>query len=334
MTAPAPQPAPARGPVDIHVHLAGNGSGGSGCWMRLKSWRRVMAAFMVRQAGLPLSALRGDLDTLFADRLAEMVRASSLSAVVVLAHDEVYTEQGRKIQDTGTFHVPNRHVLSVASRHPRLLPGLSIHPARADALDELEQGLEAGGVLMKLLPACQNIDCNDRRYQRFWERMAEAGLPLLLHTGGEHTVEVVSPKLTDPRMMRLPLECGVNVISAHCATKSGPFDPDFFPQFVSMLDAYPNLYGDASAFTAPIRGRRIRECLRSPVAERLVHGSDFPVPASGWYPWWRGFVTWDALNQSRAERNPLERDYQIKRAMGFPAEHFTRAWQLLRLVPG
>ena len=46
---------------------------------------------------------------------------------------------------------------------------------------------------MERLPNCHNIDCNDRRYQKFWERMAEAGLPLLAHTGGEHTVPSAAP---------------------------------------------------------------------------------------------------------------------------------------------
>ena len=44
---------------------------------------------------------------------------------------------------------------------------------------------------MKCLPNCQNIDCADARYRPFWEKMAVLGLPLLAHTGGEHTVQVV-----------------------------------------------------------------------------------------------------------------------------------------------
>jgi len=42
------------------------------------------------------------------------------------------------------------------------------------------------------------------RFTRFWERMAEAGLPLLAHTGGEHTVPVVRPEFSDPRILELP----------------------------------------------------------------------------------------------------------------------------------
>lgn len=289
-----------------------------------------MAGFMLRQAGLPLSALRGDLDGLFAARLARMVGESSLSAAVVLAHDEVYTQRGELMEGVGTFHVPNRYVLELARQHPEFWPGISIHPARRDALEELERCLEEGAVLMKLLPNCQNVDCNDRRYQKFWERMAEAGLPLLAHTGGEHTLEAVRPELADPRVLRLPLECGVTVIAGHCATKSGLLDPDFFGVFASMVGEFPRLYGDTSALGVPIRGRHVPECLRSPLRERLVHGSDFPVPVSGWYSWVKGYISWQDLRRCQQTRNPLERDYRLKRAMGFGEDHFVRIRSLLR----
>ncbi len=94
-------------------------------------------------------------------------------------------------------------------------------------------------MLMKCLPNCQNIDFSDRRFRQFWERMAEAGLPLLAHTGGEHTVPVINAALADPRLLRFPLECGVTVIAAHCATKSGAFDPDYFDAWVAMLARIP-----------------------------------------------------------------------------------------------
>ena len=56
---------------------------------------------------------------------------------------------------------------------------------------------------MKCLPNCQNIDFSDRRYRRFWERMAAARLPLLAHTGGEHTVPVINASLADPKLLIL-----------------------------------------------------------------------------------------------------------------------------------
>jgi len=100
-------------------------------------------------------------------------------------------------------------------------PGISIHPARSDAREELDRCLEGGAVLLKCLPNCQNIDWSDRRYTGFLERMAEAGLPLLAHTGGEHTLPVVDARLADPRVLVRPLEIGVTCIAAHCGTASG-----------------------------------------------------------------------------------------------------------------
>jgi len=184
--------------------------------------------------------------------------------------------------------------------------------------------------MMKCLPNCQNINCADRRFTKFWERMAEAKLPLLAHTGGEHTLPVVRPDFSDPRVLTLPLEIGVTVIAAHSGTKSGLTDPEYFHVFAEMTRRFPNFYGDTSAFNVPLRGRHTRECLREPLASRLVHGSDFPVPVYGHWSWLRGFVDWQAFR--RAERNPniLERDYQLKVAAGFPPEHFTRIGKLLR----
>src|SRR6266571_264496 len=177
---------PPEKPIDLHVHVVGNGAGGTGCWLRVNGWRRPFAAFLLRHIGLPASALAGDLDRLYAERLLQLVRESSLGAAVILAHDQVYDAQGRVIEGAGSFYVPNDYVLKLAREHTEFLPAVSIHPARPDALEELERCLDGGAVMMKCLPNCHNIDCCNRRYIRFWERMAEAKLPLLAHTGGEH----------------------------------------------------------------------------------------------------------------------------------------------------
>jgi predicted TIM-barrel fold metal-dependent hydrolase len=274
--------------------------------------------------------MKGDLDRLYVERLLELVRGSSLGAVVILAMDQVYDEQGHPIEGAGSFYVPNAYVLKLAREHPEFIPAISIHPARADALEELERCLAGGAAMMKCLPNCQNINCNDRRFTRFWERMAEARLPLLAHTGGEHTLPVARLEYADPRVLALPLECGVNVIAAHCATKSGLFDPEYFHIFAGMLRRFPNLYGDNSAFTVPIRGRHVSECLREPLVERMVHGSDFPVPVYGHFVWLRGAIGWASFRRWERQPNVLERDYQLKRAMGFPEGTFTRIRKLLR----
>lgn len=232
----------------------------------------------------------------------------------------------------GSFYVPNDYVLKLAGTHKEFLPAVSIHPARPDAMEELERCLTGGAVMMKCLPNCQNFDCSNPKFTKFWERMAEAKLPLLAHTGGEHTLPVVRQEYSDPRRLILPLETGVTVIAAHSATKSGVTDPEYFHAFVEMTAKFPNLYGDTSAFNVPLRGRHTRQCIRQPLASRLVHGSDYPVPVSGLWSWLRGFIGWRDYLAARRNPNILERDYQLKLAMGFGADHFTRIAGLLRPI--
>jgi hypothetical protein len=317
-------------PIDMHVHVVGNGAGGTGCWLRVAGWHRPLASLMLRHIGLPGGAMTGDLDRLYVERLLELVRGSSLGAAVILAQDEVYDEQGSVMEGLGSFYVPNDYILKLAREHQEFLPAVSIHPARPDALEELERCLASGAVMMKCLPNCQNINCADRRFTMFWERMAEAKLPLLAHTGGEHTLPIVRPEFSDPRTLTLPLEIGVTVIAAHSGTRSGFTDPEYFHVFTEMTRRFPNLYGDTSAFNVPLRGRHMGECLREPLASRMVHGSDYPVPVYGHGSWLRGFIGWQTLRSAQNNPNILERDYQLKVAAGFPPEHFTRIRKLLR----
>jgi uncharacterized protein len=312
--------------IDAHVHLVGNGKRGSGCWVKLGAtwWQKPMGAYMLRHIGLPgLSLQAEDFDERYVDNLLQQVGESSLQAVVLLAQDEVYHDDGRKMEGAGSFYVPNDYLLALCKK--------SIHPARPDAMEELERCLSEGAMVLKLLPNCHNVNCNDKRYRKFWERMAEAGLPLLAHTGGEHTVHVIRKEYSDPNVLIRPLEIGVNVIAAHCATKSGLTDPEYFESFVQMLERFPNLYGDTSAWNVPLRGRYAGRSVQPGLLnERLINGSDFPVPCSGLWAALRGFVPWQKYRQWQKQPNVIERDYQLKRAMGFGDEHFTRINHLLR----
>ena len=109
--------------------------------------------------------------------MASAIRSAVRSRVLVPVHAErerLYTS--RVTRDFGETSV---YVLRLANQHSEFLPAVSIHPARPDAMEELEKCLEGGAAMMKLLPNCHEVDCSDPRFRRFWERMAEAGLPLL-----------------------------------------------------------------------------------------------------------------------------------------------------------
>jgi uncharacterized protein len=319
--------------IDCHVHIVGNGTGGTGCWYRPRGLTRYGAPFMLRGVGLPGSALTGDLDRLYAERLLTFIRESSLDAAVILAQDEPHHENGKRIENVGSFYVPNDFVLRLAREHSEFLAAVSIHPARLDALEELERCLAAGAVMLKCLPNCQNIDWNNPRYTRFLERMAESGLILLAHTGSERTIPVLAPELASPRMLTRALEIGVTCIAAHCGTGTIGLDPDYFDVFVEMTQRFPRLYGDNSAlaaFTFRLRPKALRRLLEPELAGRILHGSDVPVPVSGAVMWAFGMMRWGDWRASAAVANPLERDIFLKRALGFREETFTRLAGLLR----
>lgn len=313
--------------------MVGNGTGGTGCWYRPRGVTRYGAPWLLRTVGLAPAALRGDLDRIYTERILALVRGSSLDAAVILAQDEPYRDDGTKIDGQASFYVPNEFVLRLARVHREFLPAVSIHPARGDAREELERCLAAGAVMLKCLPNCQNIDWNNPRYTPFLERMAESGLLLLAHTGSERTLPVLAPQLATPRVLTRALEIGVTCIAAHCGTGLMALDPDYFDVFVEMARRFPRLYGDNSALAScnfRARPGAIRRMVQPELRDRILHGSDVPVPVTAGLLWGFGIVSWREWRATAGIANPLERDAQIKRAMGFPEESFTRLAGLLR----
>ena len=84
-------------------------------------------------------------------------------------------------------------------------PACSIHPARKDAIEELERCAEKGGKSIKTSTNRHHVDCSNIQYQPFWEKLAKLGLPFLCPPGGEFSVPVLNAKFADPRILRLTL---------------------------------------------------------------------------------------------------------------------------------
>jgi uncharacterized protein len=316
--------------IDGHVHCVGDGSTGSGCWIDLRSpWRNLTGRMMVRGCGLPMSLLSGGLDEAYVGQLLMWVRGSSVDRVVLLAQDEVYREDGAKIEGVATFYVPNPHVLRLAREHAEFIPAVSIHPSRKDARAELDRCLEGGARVLKLLPNVHNVDCAASRYRDFWKAMAAGGMVLLAHTGGEATLPVVAPHLASPEPLRGPLELGVTCVAAHGAGRNLPMGTHHTPVLLKMMEAYPHLYADNSALTTFNRYTTLPELLGGGWRERVIHGSDYPVPVMPWGPWLGGHYDVESALYLQSITNPLERDYQAKRLMGFGEASFSRFGQLL-----
>ena len=316
--------------IDGHVHFVGDGSNGSGCWLRSHTLLdRIVEPVVKAQAGIYRSSQKLGIDRAYEERLTRLISKSSLDAVLLLAMDYPYNEDGKCLREKAKFYVPNDHILSLAQRDPQLIPACSIHPARTDAIEELERCAKAGAKVLKLLPNCHLVNCSNPRYRAFWEKLAGYNMPFLAHTGGEFSVPVLNASFADPRILRLPLACGVKVIAAHGAGRSGLWDPDYTRELLKMINEFPNLFTDNSALASPNRWRTIKPLLDPKIQSRVIHGSDFPIPSGGFGPWVGGLLkTGDYIKSSKI-KNPLERDVFIKQAVGFKENTFSRLAELI-----
>ncbi len=313
--------------IDIHVHLAGVGTGGSGCWISPRFERRFTFRLLRWWHGISAAQMRESVDQDWVEGVASMIRASELDRAVVLGFDGVYDARGELDRENSQLVVPPSWVFEACRRHPgELLPGPSINPFRRDALDRLEECIEGGAVLIKWLPSAQDIDPSAPRLTGFYRRVADAGIPLLVHTGGgEMTFREVRPELKELSLLRTPLEAGVTVICAHSAT---PIlfsrDPNQLSLLSTMLHEYPHLWADNSGMANPSRFAYLPRLARDPLFQaRTLYGSDYPVPTDAFY--FAGRIGPRAALALERVRNPFDRDVRLKRALGYPDRTLTRA---------
>ncbi|MCD8138789.1 MAG: amidohydrolase family protein [Planctomycetaceae bacterium] len=334
--------------LDIHLHLAAlEPESTDGGWF--SSARRSSIAFtwIRRLAGLP--ALGPNFDADFRDLIGKTVEvAGGLAAAagkhgfaaVALPFALPCGDDGTPLTDQADFYVPTRYAARLAAESPLAIPGAaeataskailfgcSIHPYREDALDHLRRWRHRGAALVKWIPTTQNIDPADPRTVAFARACAELAMPLLIHTGSEGATRNRCPAWNNPAALIPLLASGAVIIAAHAGMRSLPHEPCHFQTWTAMLPDWPSLYGD----TAALFGLRPRTLVRALdkhlVADRLVHGSDWPVPSwPGWY--WPGLNA-GTIRRLSAIRNPLWRDVATKLAAGIPEASFTRGWRLI-----
>jgi predicted TIM-barrel fold metal-dependent hydrolase len=319
--------------IDIHTHLAGLGQGGTDCFIAPHKFHSLLYKMMRWKLGIYNAHKQEGLDPAYLERLQRDVTAAaehkSLHAAVIFAHDRIYTESGELHPTAQELYVPNEYAFRCAESLPgRFLPATSVHPYRKGALEEIEKWIERGAVALKWLPNSQCMDPRDARCFPIYDLLVRKNIPMIVHTGGEHTVTVLRKDLGDPDILRPALDRGVNVVMAHCGTKSGIFDTQWMPQFSELARKYPNCWGDTSAFCTPGRARWIAPMLReSGVLEKLVHGSDYPVPPDAFSSLIH--LGWPKTMELIDVWSFLERDVKIKRARGFPDVVFTNTARVL-----
>jgi hypothetical protein len=295
--------------IDIHIHAVGDAN--DGCYI---------AKSLLRKIWFRLIANRLDINNLaeYVPKLVQYLRGSPIDTGVILALDAIYDDKGNRDPKTA-FYIPNSFIFKVTAQYLELLPGISVHPNRTDALEELDKCVEAGAVLVKWIPNAQGIDPSNKKYIAFYRKLAEYKLPLLSHAGYEFTLPTVNQDLGNPEKLRLPLEEGVTVIASHSGISYSGFSTKYMKVWLSLLKEYPNLYGDVGASSIGIAGYYVKKLLKDEqVCQRLVNGSDFPIPPI------------KSVSDFFRKSNPFTRDFDIKSRLGVSDDVFHRGCTLLR----
>ncbi len=330
--------------VDHHVHIAGLGSNGSRAFVnaKMRTWKhpfhRLKFKVYMSSAGVN-DEHRADAQ-LF-QRLTDLVaNIPNHGKHRLLAFDQNYRREGSVNLEKTEFYVPNDYVFKLAEQHPDLfLPNISVNPYRPDAIAELEKWARRGARVVKWLPNAMGIDPSDERCDPFYQKMKELGLILLSHGGEEKAVEAEEDqKLGNPLLLRRALDHGVRVIVAHCAglgTNEDLDNPDRpqvhnFDLFLRLMDdkRYEGLvFGEVSAMTQFNRlGKPLTTILeREDLHERIVNGSDYPLPAVNVLIRTRplvkhGYITAKESNSLKEiyQYNPLLFDFVLKRIVKRP----------------
>ncbi len=340
---------------DFHTHLVGLGEGETGACVnpRMLRWWNVSdyMKFRVYLSGAGVKDVEG-ADQAYVERLASLVREMPVHGRhLLLAFDEHHDDAGLPSPEHTEFHTPNAYVHAVATAQPELFgAALSVHPLRADAIEVLEQWASKGMRVVKWLPNAMNICPCDPRLDKFYARMAELDMVLLTHAGEEKAVHADEAQaLGNPLMLRGPLDAGVKVIVAHCASlgKNVDYETDGAPLrsnyelFTRLMDDgdYEGLvFGEISAMTQFNRmGDPLLGLLDSSKYHgRLVNGSDYPLPAINIVIRTSSLRKAGYITEYQEERlneiydfNPLLFDFVLKRTLthpktkvGFPASVF------------
>ena len=317
--------------ADVHVHLLGSSSA-NGCYLS----DRFQNSFAVRFSRLFTDLGDGDTpearDRAYVDRMLKLIAELPDNwRGILLPMDGIYDSSGELDLNSTLFLIPNDYALSIAAESNKLVPASSINPGRKDAIDELERVADSGAVIVKWIPNTMGINPSDKSILPFYRKMKELSLTLLSHTGTEYAVGgAVDQTLGNPQLLRLPLDEGLNIIAAHCASGGGDVNGSYFSQFLGMVDDFPNLYGDISGLSMLHKVSSLRHLIRNPhYFDKLCYGSDFPLyykPATSPF-YFLGLLSISTAMALEKIDNDFQRDIATLSA---PAQFFGRGCDVVK----
>ncbi len=328
----------------MHAHLLGTGDSGSGCHVNASLYSLWRPIEVLRRKNILGAACvdetTSDVDRQYLGTLSRLMADFPAGAkAALLAFECAYDDRGKRDLAQSTFHVPNEYAAAAVAAHRERFEWVaSVHPYREDAVPRIAAARAKGAIALKWLPSATNINWRDARLNPVYEYLARTRMPLIAHFGEEKAVPGAGrDEFLNPLLARIPLERGVRLIMAHCASLGHAADLDrtskstvpcfeLFARLMGERTFEPLLLADTSAVfqdnrSAVVWQRIIAETAWHP---RLVHGSDYPLP--GVWPLYNleALTYANVLDptlvptlQSIRRRNVLLFDFVLKRQLRF-----------------
>ena len=277
--------------VDIHTHLLSS---------EVK-FDRIFDKFAItlfaKKFGLSAKELYENPYESYKAGLVRNVRSSKfMDKIVLFGVDAKVNEKGEILHKDKTVCASNDDVLEIYEQNKDIIvPFFSINPLRPNALDLIDHYYEKGFKGAKFLQNYWGVDTREDRFTPYFEKLKKLDLALIVHIGSESSVN--SDKSCEQiNMLYHPLKIGVKTICAHMALgyegrhifrslSKNPrnFNKEYFA-LLELLKTHDNLYADVSALLTPVRAKVLRHLSQeTSVHEKLLYGSDFPVPYSAIY---------------------------------------------------
>jgi len=202
--------------------------------------------------------------------LAEYYRSRKIGCVVFSVDERI----------TGRPQVPNEDVLNLARQHSDFMIAFaSVDPMRgAEAVREARRLIELGVRGFKLHPPLQQFHANDRSVYPFYEVVAQAKLPVIIHTGhsgigtgmpggGGIRLKYGNPMDIDDVAVDFP---DMPIILAH---PSFPWQDEAISICLHKPQVYIDLSGWSPRYFSPILIQYANTLLKN----KMLLGSDYPL---------------------------------------------------------
>lgn len=162
----------------------------------------------------------------------------------------------------------NEFIAATAAASPDRFTGLgTAHPESPDMAADIRHLIALGLHGVKIHPDIQGYPLDHPGYRQLCALCAQAGLPLLIHTG-DRRYDNSNPNRLLPLLHTYP---SLTVVAAHLGGYT------IWEQAAQQLPGQPNLYVDCSSSLGYLSPQTARQIIRRYGADRVLFGTDHPL---------------------------------------------------------